>query len=163
MQMLTLLSGKPSCLLDVRYVDAATGAYVMPNCGAAATWFAGQSSNPAENLRRVRIVPAIAKYAGGGAHLEFVFAPARMTFARLSRSAQGYGMLIMQGETETHAISEMQGANANWPHAFVRLPLPPHRLIDAMQSNHLHGVAGDCVAELELLCDMLDIAVTRLT
>ncbi len=39
----------------------------------------GSAIDPAANLARVRIVPAISKYAGGGAHVEFVFAAGELT------------------------------------------------------------------------------------
>lgn len=162
MQMLTLLSGKPSSLLDVRFVDQDKGVYVMPNCGAAATWFAARSDDAAENLRRVRIVPSIAKYAGGGAHIEFVFGAGEMTFARLSRSAAGYRMVIGFGQAEEHSISQVKGSSAGWPHAFVRMDVAPQTLVDKMQANHLHAVAGDYRAELQTLCRMLDIEAIML-
>jgi L-fucose isomerase len=94
MQLLKLVSGKPSCLLDLRFFDPQKNVYVMPNCGAAPTWFAARSEDPAENLAQVRIVPSIAKYAGGGAHVEFVFEAGKLTLARLTRSPNGYQMAI---------------------------------------------------------------------
>jgi L-fucose isomerase len=157
MQMLTLLTGRPSSLLDVRFLDQGKGVYVMPNCGAAATWFAGRSDDPAENLGRVRIVPSITKYAGGGAHVEFVFAAGDLTFARLSRSASGYRMVIGYGQTEEHAITDVRGASPHWPHAFVRMELSPKELVEKMEANHLHAVAGDWRNELQRLCKILDI------
>ncbi len=157
MQMLTLLSGKPSCLLDVRFFDARKGVYVLPNCGATATWFAGRSNDPAVNLARVRVVPAIAKYAGGGAHLEFVFAPGDLTFARLSRSSSGYRMVIAYGQAVEHDIREVKGACPNWPHAFVRMDVPVDELVQKLEANHLHAVAGDYRAELVKLCKILNI------
>lgn len=157
MQFLTLVSGKPSCLLDVRFFDREKGVYVMPNCGAAPTWFAARSDDPAANLSRVRIVPSITKYAGGGAHTEFVFGAGEVTLARLSRSPEGYRMLIGHGETVELPIGRVDGASPRWPHAFVRAAFAPDELIQAMEANHLHAVAGDYCGELRKLCRMLGI------
>jgi L-fucose isomerase len=162
MQMLTLLSGRPSCLLDVRFRDERKGVYVMPNCGATATWFAARSDDPAANLARVRIVPAITKYAGGGAHLEFVFSAGDLTFARLSRSAGGYRMVIGYGQAEEHVIREVEGAGPNWPHAFVRMDVTPDTLVQKMEANHLHAIGGDYRAELVKLCRILNIEAVTL-
>ena len=157
MQLLALVSGQPSCLLDVRFFDQAKGVFVMPNCGAAPTWFAARSDDPAENLRQVRIVPAITKYAGGGAHIEFVFAPGEVTLARLFRSPAGYRMVITHGETVDLPIGGAVGTSAQWPHAFVRAGFSPDALVQAMEANHLHAVAGDYRAELIKLCRILNV------
>jgi len=157
MLLLSLVSGKPSCLLDVRYFDRERGVYVMPNCGAAPTWFAARSDDPAANLSRVRIVPSITKYAGGGAHTEFVFGAGDVTLARLSRSPAGYRMLIGHGETVDLCIGQVEGSSPRWPHAFVRAAFTPDELVQAMEANHLHVVAGDYRLELQKLCRMLGV------
>jgi L-fucose isomerase len=157
MQMLKLISGKPSCLLDLRFFDREKGVYVMPNCGAVPTWFAARSDGPAENLARVRLVPSIAKYAGGGAHVQFVFAEGELTLARLTRSPEGYQMIIMKGETEHHPVREVVGASPKWPHAFVRLNQSPDELVQNLHANHVHAVAGDFCRELTNLCHILNI------
>jgi L-fucose isomerase len=157
MQMLHLLSDLPACLLDLRFFDRAKNVYVMPNCGAAPTWFAARSADPAENLRNVSLVPSICKYAGGGAHLQFVFRSGPITLARLTRSPEGYQMFIALGEAIEHEIDDVAGAGPNWPHAFVRLAADPSVLVQTLQANHLHGVAGDYRSELLTLCRLLDV------
>lgn len=157
MQLLQLVSGKPSCLLDLRFFDAEKEVYVMPNCGAAPTWFAARSADPAQNLAQVRIVPAITKYAGGGAHLEFVFEAGELTIARLTRSPDGYQMAIARGEAQRLKLSEIEGANPKWPHAFVQLDVTPEEMVQTLQANHVHAVAGDYRTELKMLCHMLNI------
>jgi L-fucose isomerase len=77
----------PACLLDLRYFDPARDVYVMPNCGSAPTWFAARTNDPVVNLARVRLVPSIGKYAGGGAHIEFVFQEGALTSRPRSREA----------------------------------------------------------------------------
>lgn len=162
MQILTLISGLPSCLLDLRFYDTRRQIYVMPNCGAVPTWFAGRTLDPAENMSRVRMVPAIKKYAGGGAHFEFVFKEGDLTLARLTRSPAGYRMLMTHADTREFAISDVMGAGANWPHAFVDLQVLPDTLVTSLQSNHMHAIAGDYRAELTEFCHLQGIEVVHL-
>ena len=157
MQMLHLVSDLPACLLNLRFFDEAKNVFVMPNCGSAPTWFAARSADPAENLRNVRLVPSISKYAGGGAHVQFVFRPGPITLARLTRSPEGYQMFIALGETLNPGNGEVAGASPNWPHAFVRLTAGPDELVQTLQANHLHAVAGDYRSELLTLCRLLDV------
>ncbi len=162
MQLLHLVSERPACLLDVRYFDRANGVYVMPNCGSAPTWFAARSENPDENLARVRLVPAISKYAGGGGHLQFVFRPGELTLARLTRTVDRYRMVMIRGEAIDLDPEKVLGAGSNWPHAFVRLPIEPDDLVRTLQANHLHAVAGDYRDELVMLCHLLDVEAVTL-
>lgn len=162
MQILKLISGKPPCLLDLRFYDKKKQVYVMPNCGSAPTWFAARSNDPAENLARVRLVPSISKYAGGGAHVQFVFKGGELTLARLTRSPEGYQLVIAHAEAVEFPPPDVQGTNNRWPHAFVRLDVPPKQLIHTLQANHLHGVAGDYREELLTFARMLDIKAVLL-
>ena len=157
MQIMRLITGKPSCLLDLRFYDAEQDVLVMSNCGATATWYTARSNDPVENLSRVKIVPSITKYAGGGAHLEFVFGPGPLTLARLTRSKQGYRLLVARGKTVDCSGLKIKGAAANWPHAYVRSKTTIQDFVEKMEANHLHCVAGDCVAELVLFSKMLNI------
>ena len=163
MQLLTLMSGKPSCLLDWRFFDPQKQIYVTPNCGAAATWFAARSNDPAENLARVRIVPSITKYAGGGAHVEFVFAEGELTLARLTRTPDKYQMVIGRAQAKDFPLSEVTGASPLWPHAFLQMDVSPEKLIMKLQSNHIHAVAGDYREELIRLCRILNVEAVMLT
>lgn len=157
MQILKLVSGKPPSLLDLRFYDKNKQAYVMPNCGSAPTWFAARSDDPAENLAQVRLVPSISKYAGGGAHVQFIFKGGAMTLARLTRSPEGYQLVVAQAEAVEFPLPEVQGTNSRWPHAFVRLNVPPKKLIHTLQANHLHGIAGDYQEELLTFARLLGI------
>jgi L-fucose isomerase len=157
MQVLTLISNLPSTLLDLRFFDARHNVLVMPNCGAAATWYAARSQDPAENLAHVQIVPSILKYAGGGAHVQFVFSQGPLTLARLTRSSHGYRMIISKGESVVLPIDQVQGTGANWPHAFVRTHVSIDTLVQKMEANHFHAVAGEWSNELTKFCQMLSI------
>jgi L-fucose/D-arabinose isomerase len=45
----------------------------------------------------------------------------------------------------------------NWPHAFARLGCSVDTFISNFHCNHIHGVYGNWLQELELLCPLLDI------
>ena len=66
-------------------------------------------------------------------------------------------MFIALGEAIEHEIDDVAGAGPNWPHAFVRLAADPSVLVQTLQANHLHGVAGDYRSELLTLCRLLDV------
>jgi L-fucose isomerase len=157
MQILKLISSKPPSLLDLRFYDQNKQVYVMPNCGSAPTWFAARSDDPAENLARVSLVPSISKYAGGGAHVRFVFKGGDLTLARLTRSPEGYQLVIARAESVEFPLPDVKGTTDRWPHAFVRLDVPPKKLIHTLQANHLHGVAGDYQEELLTFARLLGI------
>ena len=75
----------------------------------------------------------------------------------MTRSPDGYQMIIMKGETENYPVREVVGANPKWPHAFVRLNQSPDELVQNLQANHVHAVAGDFRKELINLCQILNI------
>ena len=102
-------------------------------------------------------MPAISKYAGGGAHVRFVFRSGELTLARLTRSPSGYQMFITRGEAVDLDPDDVVGAGPGWPHAFVRLPIEPDDLVRTLQANHLHAVAGDYRGELLALCRLLEV------
>ena len=115
------------------------------------------SNDPVENLAKVRIVPSIKKYAGGGAHVEFVFAEGPLTMARLGRTPDGYHLVIAKAEAVDLPIQEMEGANPGWPHAFLRLDVPPDKLIEKLPANHVHVIDGDYTEELVKFCQIMGI------
>jgi L-fucose isomerase len=86
-----------------------------------------------------------------------VFKESDLTLARLTRSPAGYQMVIGLGRSLVFPVEEVTGAGARWPHAFVRLDVPPRALVRTLQANHLHAVAGDYREELLTLCRLLDV------
>ena len=66
-------------------------------------------------------------------------------------------MVIAHAESVDLPVDQVKGAGPRWPHAFVRLPVPPADLVRTLQANHLHAVAGDWRAELLELCRMLQV------
>ncbi|MGQ9629458.1 MAG: L-fucose/L-arabinose isomerase family protein [bacterium] len=156
MQLMKLVSDRPVALLDIRHYDEDRNIYVLSNCGSAPTWFSGRSDDFTRNLSGVTLRPAIPKYGAGGAHVHLVFKEGDATLARLVRRGDEYSMIVMGGEI-THCSDPGMQSPPCWPHAFVRLPIPPNQFVDTLNSNHLHLVCGDYVDELTLACKFLGL------
>ena len=157
MQILKLISGGPSALIDVRFYDADEGVFVFCNCGGTTTWYAARSEDPAENLRAVRLVPTIPKYAGGGAHVRFFFKPGVLTLARLVRREDEYRLVIARGDVVEREAGRVRGEAPSWPNAFIELGIPPEEFIDKLPANHMHVAAGDYREELLHFCALSGI------
>ncbi|MFB0518734.1 MAG: L-fucose/L-arabinose isomerase family protein [Acidobacteriota bacterium] len=157
MQILKLLSGKPVLFADLRHYDSAHDVYALCNCGAMATWYTMQAEDPSENLKEVCLVPVIEKYSGRGCHVRYIAGQSKVTFARLFRKAGNYHMTIFSGEVVEFPIESLDETCSSWPHLFVKLAVPPDELIPKLNSNHIHGVAGDYVAELNKYCQLKNI------
>ncbi len=157
MQILKLISGKPVVFADLRHHDKENDIMVFCNCGAVSTWYARRSDKPEENLKDVALVPVIPKYGGSGCHLRFVAGEGPMTFARLFRRAGRFHLTIFQGTLERAAEERLDETCSAWPHLFARLSVPVENLLPRLGSNHVHGVAGDCRAELVKFCELTDI------
>jgi L-fucose isomerase len=157
MQILKLISGGPSALLDLRYYDAEQGVFVFCNCGSTTTWYAGRSDDPEVNLSSVRLIPTIPKYAGGGAHVRFFFKPGLLTLARLTRREDRYRLVIARGNVVRREPGQVQGEAPSWPNAFIETGVAPEVFIDKMAANHMHVAAGDYVEELLHFCAMSEI------
>jgi L-fucose isomerase len=157
MQILKLISGKPVLFFDIRHYDQKEGIFVFCNCGGMSSWYAERAEDPKQNLKKVHLYPTISKYAGGGAHVQFVCKEGEMTLARLSRSLNQYEMLITKGTFKRYPLEKLKETAWEWPHAFAQLDIESDKLIEKMNSNHLHAVEGDYVPELERVCEMLEI------
>lgn len=161
MQIMKLLTGKPVSLNDIRFFDRGFGLWVLVNCGASPTWFAARSDDPAENLRKTRLVPVITKYAGGGAHVCFQYREGPVTIARLQRSGDSYQLVIINGQIEEKPNANVRGEVKNWPVAFARLNISDDTLVQSLNANHLHIVTGDYTNELVLVAKFLGIDVLK--
>ncbi len=157
MQILKLLSGKPVIFTDLRHYDYDNDVMVLCNCGAMSTWYTRQSDNPSENLKEVTLVPVIEKYGGDGCHVKYIAGESQMTFARLFRKSGQFYMTIFTGHNQNFPTEKLNETCPAWPHMFVKLSVPPDELIRNLGSNHIHGVAGDYVAELKKFCEMKNI------
>jgi L-fucose isomerase len=152
--------GKPTLFADLSYLNDDTRTIYMPNCGALCSWYAGRSDSPAENLARVELRPAMRP--GGGAITYFRAAPGTLTLARFYRRAGQYVLCVMRGEAVEPSEAEYAAfVQARGPHqlptAFVKIDVDFDSLIDEFGSNHISGVAGDYVRELEHVGRLLNL------
>jgi len=163
MELLNLVSGgSPTLFGDMSYLNEETSTIYLPNCGALCSWFAGRAEDPVDNLRHVELRPSFRP--SGGAITYFKAAPGPVTLARLYRRAGKYIMAIIYGEMIEPSMEEFRAFVAargshQLPTAFVRVSLDFDALIDEYGSNHISGVAGYYVHELQHVCHLLDIEV----
>lgn len=161
MQVLKHISGgTPPFFGDLSYLNESTRTLYLPNCGAVCSWYAGRSDVPAENLMHIELRPSVRP--GGAAITYFRVAPGPMTLARLFRRAGRYHMAIIPGEAvaptdeEYAAFVAARGVH-QLPTAFVKVTADFDRIIAEYGANHISGVAGSYVEELEQFCSLLDI------
>ena len=160
MQIFKHLAGTPVLFADVRHYHADLGVWDLCNSGEHATYFAGRSNDPVKNLQRTEFRPQGFYFPAGGAAVYHIAAPGRVTLARLTRQDGQYVMTVVPAElvdfgSRNHEIAAI--SQDNWPHAFARFDCTVETFIANFHCNHIHGVYGDWVAELEQLCEVLDI------
>ncbi len=162
MQILKLLSGgTPVLFADVRHYHADRDIWDLCNSGQHATWYAARSDDPVENMARVNLYPEVFFFPAGGASVHHIAAPGDCTFARLTRKDHRYRMQVVRGSFESYddATNTKLGAQSTqeWPHAFTRLQTSAEEFISSYGCNHIHAVPGDYVADLEAVCNLLDV------
>jgi L-fucose/D-arabinose isomerase len=160
MQIFKHLSGTPVLFADVRHFHEDLGVWDLCNSGEHATYFAGRSLDPTVNLPRTEFRPQGFYFPAGGAAVYHIAAPGRVTLARLTRHDGAYVMTVVPAEfvdfgDRNHEIAAI--SQDNWPHAFARFDCSVETFIAHFHCNHIHGVYGDWIAELELLCGVLGI------
>ena len=161
MEILGLVSGgKPTLFGDLSYLDEETSTIYIPNCGAMCSWYAARSGDPEANLSRVELRPSFRP--GGGATTYFKAAPGPVTLARLFRRAGEYCMAIMPGQAvepspEDYETFVQARGSHQLPTMFVHASVSFDRLIAEFGSNHISGVDGTYVQELEQVCRLLEI------
>jgi L-fucose/D-arabinose isomerase len=159
MQLLKLVSGgAPSAALDVRLAEPDAGRFRMANCGSSPSSFAGLSADPAENLGEVHLEPHVFGRAGGYA-TQFVFAPSRVTMARLARRGGRYWLALFTGETVTEERERLRETTWPWPHAFIHADIDFTAFLAEFGSNHICAVRGDVGPELTAWARMANIEV----
>lgn len=156
MQILKLISNKPVLFFDFRHYDP-QGFYIFCNCGAQATWYAARSESPKENLSKVTLMPQAFYYKAGGAATQYICMKGEVTLSRLFQVGNKYKMAILPGEFIEQPPYKLKETTPQWPHAFVKLKVPPEVLIYEYNSNHAHAVAGNYVKELEMVCKFLNV------
>lgn len=125
MQIFKHLTGAPVLFADVRHYDAENNIWYFSNSGTHATFFAGASYDPVENLRHVKLLPETVDYPAGGASVWHIAKEGKVTLARLARSNGTYKLTIVPAEivrfdAEKEAVLS-QVATPQWPVAFTRL------------------------------------------
>lgn len=157
MQIMKLISGKPVLFMDFRHYLEGEDVFAFCNCGACATWYAGRSDKPEENLKNVELYPLIPKYAGKGCHVQFISKAGEMTFARLTRSANDYKMQAFLGDAKSLPKEKLEETCPVWPHTFASVKSNPNELVQKYESNHIHAVEGNYMEELKMFCKLKGI------
>jgi L-fucose isomerase len=164
MQLFKLITrGEPVLFSDVRHYDKNRDVWYFSNSGMHPTFFAGRSKNPEENLKLVTLYPEISDYPAGGPSVHHFAASGSVTLARLARKSGKYWMAIVPGEFIEFPREEalLMGATVTpqWPIAFTRLRVPAEEFLSYYPCNHIHGVYGNYVEELQLIAKILGIEV----
>ncbi|GAB3474794.1 L-fucose/L-arabinose isomerase family protein [Amycolatopsis cihanbeyliensis] len=161
MRLLHLISGDPVLFADVRHYHADLDVWDLCNSGQHATWYAARSADPAENLAKVNFYPEVFFFPAGGASVQHIAAPGRMTLARLTRNEGRYRLQLMLGEFESYdeATNErlIRQSTPEWPHAFARLDVEGPVFLGRFGANHIHAVPGDRRQEMRAVAELLDI------
>ena len=161
MEIFKHVTGEPVLFADVRHYDAADNFFDLCNSGAHATFFAGRSKRPEDNLRKVHFWPEIFYFPAGGASVMHFAQPGEVTLARLTRRNGKYWMAIMPAEfvlfDEATNWKKAEATTREWPHAFARLKVSADEFLATYDSNHTHGCYGNWVEELVAVSKMLRI------
>lgn len=157
MQILKLITHKPVIFMDVRHYDKDYDVMVFCNCGSQSTYYAEGSDNFEDNLKKVKLYPALPIYAGGGCHVNCMTHPGKATIARLNRNGSEYRMTIIPTEFVALPEEKMAETTKEWPHVFAKLPFDHNIFLENFDANHCHAVYGDHVEELKIICSMLGI------
>lgn len=162
MQILSLISGYPSLLFDIRSYDFQDKIFVCCNCGAQPSWYAARSDDPQENLAQISLVPVISKYGGNGAHFPYICQAGEVTMARLSRVNGRYRMFAANAEFVEYPPEKMQETCAAWPHGYLKMDMTPEILIEVFNTNHAHVVPGNHLEALRIYCELMEIPMERM-
>ena len=159
MQLFQHLTGKPVLFADVRHYEKSEDVWFFGNSGTAATYYAGKSEDPKENLKHVTFYPESKDYPAGGGSVHHFAAPGNVTLARLARKGKDYYLTIVPGEIVQFEQEKMEalGAKATpaWPVAFTRIAASAEEFLEKYPCNHIHGVYGDYVEELRTIAEIL--------
>ncbi|MEM4514431.1 MAG: L-fucose/L-arabinose isomerase family protein [Ignisphaera sp.] len=163
MQILKYISGGlPVLFADVRLYVPEKDIWIFANSGNHASWYAARSFNPAENLKKVTLWPAIEMYfPAGGASVEFDAAPGEMTFSRLGVYNNKFYMVIVRGESldlpEEEKKKLKEQTNPTWPHMYVKLYTTFEEFVNVFPANHIHGIPGNHVNKLVKFCEIAGV------
>ena len=157
----SLLPGKPMLFSDVRHYDKPENVWYFSNSGTHATYFAGASDDPAENLKHVTFYPEVSYYPAGGASVHHFAAPGKATMARLARKDGRYWMAIVPCEfvqfPRDLMLQKGSTVTPEWPIAFTKLQCSADEFLGAFPCNHIHGTYGNWEQELLHLANLIGI------
>lgn len=163
MQIFKYLADTPVLFADVRHYEASEDVWFFSNSGTAATYFAGKSFDPKENLKHVSLLPETKDYPAGGGSVHHFAASGKVTFARLARKQGKYYLTLVPGEILQFSRERMNALGAlatpQWPVAFTKLRVPAETFLRRYPCNHIHGVYGDYINEWILVAKLLGLEV----
>jgi L-fucose isomerase len=161
MQIFKHLAHTPVLFADVRHYHADLEMWDLCNSGEHATYFAGASFDPKDNLPHVHFYPEGFYFPAGGASVHHLAHPGQATFARLTRRNGKYWLAILRGEFIQYDADKnmalMKQTDLAWPHAFTRFTCSVDEFMATYASNHIHAVYGDWVNELSTVAELLGI------
>jgi len=161
MQIMKHISGEPVLFSDVRHYDSEDDVWYFANSGTHATYFAGRSKDPAENLKHVTFYPEVSYYPAGGASVQHFAAPGPMTMGRFARKAGIYHLAIVPADfvefPREVALAKAATTTPEWPCAFARLNVSADDFLATFPCNHIHGICGNWVKELIDVAGILGI------
>ena len=164
MQIFKHLTGMPVLFADVRHYNKEKDVWYFSNSGTHATYFAGASLNPDDNLPLVSLLPETSDYPAGGASVHHFAKEGKVTLARFARKNGQYHLTIVPAEFKTYDRDEMVKMGSittpQWPVAFAKLKVSADFFINNFPCNHIHGVYGDYVDDLVNVAKLLNIPVT---
>ncbi|MBK0870877.1 MULTISPECIES: L-fucose/L-arabinose isomerase family protein [unclassified Saccharopolyspora] len=167
MQLFKQVARTPVLFADVRHYHGDRDIWDLCNSGQHATWFAGRSDDPAENLSKVNFYPEVFFFPAGGASVQHIAAPGQMTLGRLTRESGEYRLQLMLGEFENYDAATNQQlvdqSTPEWPHAFARLDTPGEVFLSNFGANHIHAVPGDYRAEMRAVAEQLGVRLDEWT
>ncbi|MDC7291648.1 L-fucose/L-arabinose isomerase family protein [Blautia schinkii] len=163
MQILKNITGMPVLFADVRHYEKSVDCWFFGNSGTHATYYAGASMDPEINLKNVSLLPESKDYPAGGGSVHHFAAPGKVTMARLARKGEEYYLTIVPGEIVQFDQDKMKElgnmATPAWPIAFTKIQATAAEFLEKYPCNHIHGVYGDYVRELEMVAKILGIKV----
>jgi L-fucose isomerase len=166
MQIFKYMTGQPVLFADVRHYEASEDVWFFGNSGTAATYYAGKSDDPAENMKNVSILPESKDYPAGGGSVHHFAMPGKITMARLTRKLNQYRLTLVPGEIvhfEREKMERLGGmATPQWPVAFTKINSRPETFLSSYPCNHIHGVYGNYIQEWLFAAKILGIEVQML-
>lgn len=146
MYVMSLLSGTPASLMDIRRVDEKQGLFLLANCGGMPL----AHYRPGENGCGVRMMRhAFGLSCAGACSGELRTGP--VTMARLCVENGRHWMAVLRGESLEMDAATRAGAPEQFPTALIRTE-PLKDFLRVYGSNHIHIVLGDISEKLIAFC-----------